>query len=248
MRHQKKCCHKSKTPLSASFENNNNKQTKKKRTKPRLEKNEATRENTTALKAKAQPKLLPRSRRRSTKVNTSTTKTASTETTTNETKSTRTSEQNEDNVTDTGTDSAAYWDWTTRKTISRDIGHHCRECKRPFTTMHETIACSKRRQVNYIKKIFYPPLPPPPSSSPQPSPQPSPLHLKCVYINFVPMCVCVCVCGEMQTTWQTQVPRTASFIIVVYCFVFSGSNFATTSDALAEKPILGHKRKALSTR
>ena len=37
-------------------------------------------------------------------------------------------------------DDSRYWDYAFRLTLKGDMGHHCRECKRPFSVLNETIA------------------------------------------------------------------------------------------------------------
>lgn len=37
-------------------------------------------------------------------------------------------------------DDSRYWDYAFRFTHKGDMGHHCRECKRPFSEMNEAIA------------------------------------------------------------------------------------------------------------
>lgn len=37
-------------------------------------------------------------------------------------------------------DDTRYWDYAFRSTLKGDMGHHCRECKRPFAELNEVIA------------------------------------------------------------------------------------------------------------
>ncbi|CAM9303928.1 unnamed protein product [Laminaria digitata] len=53
-------------------------------------------------------------------------------------------------------DDSRYWDYAFRFTHKGDMGHHCRECKRPFSVLNEAIAVRRggRIELRYHKDCF----------------------------------------------------------------------------------------------
>jgi hypothetical protein len=53
-------------------------------------------------------------------------------------------------------DDTSYWDWICRRAEKRDIGHQCRECKKTFTKLGESISVRRggRIELKYHDECF----------------------------------------------------------------------------------------------
>lgn len=53
-------------------------------------------------------------------------------------------------------DDSRYWDYAFRFTLKGDMGHHCRECKRPFSVLNEAIAVRRSENCANVLGDFPP--------------------------------------------------------------------------------------------